>query len=226
MKDEFGGIYFYKKDEIIKKRKLEFFHCLPSLEDNKIDTLFIFDDSTHVLKFSNHDEDFIREQHIDFSQSTLSAKSGISLQLKDEFYSVFSLDYHTISSKLTADGRFETIRTKLGEALYILKYKGNKTSIKEISETASNFIKSEFHNIDVIIPIPPSDLNRQLQPVSAISNSISELTQIPTDSSYLRKTAQTVQIKVIDDNEREKKLLLNAFSVIDKRYQWKNCPSY
>jgi len=221
MKDEFGGVYFYYKDEILKKRKLDFFYCLPSLEDNKIDTLFNFDDSTHVLRYSYHGEGFICEQYIDFSRSSLKAKSGISLQLKDEFYSGFSLDYHTISSRLTSDGRFETVRTKIGEALYKLKYRRNKTVIKEISETASSFIKSEFHNVDVIIPVPPSDVKRQFQPVITISNAISELTQIPTDSGYLIKTAQTFQIKGIDDNEKRKKLLHNAFSVIDKRYQAK-----
>jgi len=221
MKDEFGGVYFYYKDDILKKRKLDFFYCLTSLEDNKIDTLFDFDDSTHVLRYSNHCEGFICEQHIDFSQSSLTTKSGISLHLKNELYTGFSLDYHTISSRMTSEGRFETVRTKIGEALYKLKYKWDKTVLKEISETASSFIKSEFHNVDIIIPIPPSDLNRQFQPVSTISNAISEITQIPTDNGYLRKTAQTFQIKGIDDNEKRRKILLNAFSVIDKRYRAK-----
>jgi hypothetical protein len=156
MKDEFGGIYFYKKDDILKRGKLEFFYSLPSLKGNKIDKLYNFDEDTNILEYSNY-EGFICKQHIDFSQSTLEAKSGISLRLKGDFYTGFSLDYHTISSKLNADGKFDTIRTKLGEALYQLKYIGNKKALNEISETASNFIKSEFHNIDIIIPIPPSD---------------------------------------------------------------------
>lgn len=218
MKDEFGGIYFYKKDEIFKKKKLEFFYCLPSYEDNKIDKLYSFNDETHVLKYSNYDEGFIREQSIDFNQSELIAKSGISLQLKGEFYSGFSLDYHTISSKLNDNGKFDTLRTKLGEALYQLKYNRKKSAIKEIAETASSFLKSEFHNIDLIIPIPPSDLNREFQPVFEIGNAISSITQIPIDCAYLKKTAQTIQIKGVDDNETRKELLRNAFSVIDKRY--------
>lgn len=218
MKDEFGGVYFYKKYEILNKKKLDFFYNLPINNATRIEKIFNFDESRNVLEFSNY-EGIIEHTRIDFNQSSLIAKSGISLRIYSDFYSGFALDYHTISSMLNQDGTFNTLRTKLGELLYQLKYQSNISVIKNIAEIASEFIQNEFHNVDIIIPVPPSNTARNFQPVIELSKAIGSITQTTVDVRYLVKFENTTPLKNVDDNETRKSILKNAFSLIDKRYK-------
>jgi predicted amidophosphoribosyltransferase len=219
-KDEFGGIYFYKKNEILDKKKLNYFYYLPTSPESKINKLQNYDEETKLLEYCNYDG-YIRNKKIDFTYSTMEPKYGISLELKSKYYSGFALDYHTVSSKLNEDRTFDTIRTKLGELLYQTKYKENNSVINYISEVASSFIKNNFHSIDIIIPIPPSNLSRLYQPIFEIGKAISSSTRIPIDCEYLIKKTTGVQIKGVDDNETRREILKKSFSVPDSRYKSK-----
>jgi len=71
----------------------------------------------------------------------------------------YALDVHTKSSQFLGydefgKGLFDTERSQLGELLYRLKYRSDKSVIPEIVRLVTSF--ASFETIDVIIPVPPS----------------------------------------------------------------------
>ena len=59
---------------------------------------------------------------------------------------------------------FDTLRSPLGEFLYRLEYKGDKTVVPAIVEAVAGFLKNRSICPDVVIPMPPSK-QRSFQPV-------------------------------------------------------------
>ncbi len=77
----------------------------------------------------------------------------------------FALDFHSLSSEYIGDdeyGRpqFATTRSEIGELLYRLKYKEDKSVLGDIINTASEFIKSTNWPIDIVVSVPPSRKGR------------------------------------------------------------------
>ena len=70
----------------------------------------------------------------------------------------YALDYHTLRSEfLGYDGaghpQFNTTRSEIGELLYRLKYRSDRSVTNAIVETAVQFIRSWGIEADVIIPV-------------------------------------------------------------------------
>ena len=133
----------------------------------------------------------------------------------------WAIDLHTISSFPLGDGRFETKRTEIGEALYQLKYRNDYSQIPMLAQMAINFLKTKsmLSYIDAILPVPPSDLNRGMQPVFEIAKLIGKYLSIYVDIDYLVKIKNTEQLKNINDIENREKILRSAFRVKDLRYK-------
>lgn len=96
----------------------------------------------------------------------------------------WALDVHTIRSKYIGEDSFgnphyETERSEIGEAVYGLKYKGDRNIVKEIASAAVTFIDSYMadFNIDIILPAPPTQ-KRTFQPVFAIAEEIAKYMNI------------------------------------------------
>ena len=185
-----------------------------------------------VIEFQN--DDVLLLDNFEFScqnlfsgniTSNLKSKKSSSIKslipLKGSFFDGYALELHTIKSTLKADGSFETLRTELGELIYKLKYNFDKSSIEPLAQRCANIIKNIFPNIDVIIPAPPSNLNRPFQPVYEIAKRISELTKIPVDFDFIKKLP-TEQIKTLSDQEARNIILERAISIKDRRYKGRN----
>lgn len=89
-----------------------------------------------------------------------------------------ALDLHTTSSEFLGydqNGRaqFDTIRSPLGELLYQLKYRGQRTATQVAAATAEFFDDkpNALARIDVIVPMPPSTA-RSTQPVVEVANAL------------------------------------------------------
>ena len=68
-------------------------------------------------------------------------------QIKGKWTCGYSLDYHTISSEYIGDDeyghpQFETKRSDMGELLYRLKYKSDRSVLRIIVDTASEFLNN------------------------------------------------------------------------------------
>ena len=215
-------------------KEIDLYNCLPKDVIEYIDSIkldAIANDSIHNQFIENDilffgDYEFSCQNlfsgkithHIEFKES-LSLKSLIPLT--GNFFDGYALELHTIKSTLKADGSFETLRTELGELIYKLKYNFDKSSIEPLAQRCANIIKNIFPNIDVIIPAPPSNLNRPFQPVYEIAKRISELTKIPVDFDFIKKLP-TEQIKTLSDQEARNIVLERAISIKGSRYKGRN----
>ncbi len=141
-----------------------------------------------------------REELIDWAKEIF--KNIKPIPLNGHWDLGFALDYHTSSSKPIKDDedniiKWETTRPPLGEAVYRLKYWKEKEHTIKIALIASAFLNSKLKsgdwNIDVIIPIPPSDLTREFQPVYELAKVIGQYLKIPINTSILKKRKKTSQ---------------------------------
>jgi competence protein ComFC len=143
------------------------------------------------------------------------------IPIKGNYFDGYALEIHTLKSTLKLDGSFETLRTELGELIYKLKYNFDKSAIEPLAQRCANVIKDTFSNIDVIIPSPPSNLNRPFQPVYELAARISELTKIPVDLDFIKKLP-TEQIKTLSNKEDRNIVLERAISIKEKKYESKD----
>lgn len=132
----------------------------------------------------------------------------------------WALDLHTSSSTPIKDEegniiRWDTKRPPIAEELYRLKYHKEQYRVDNIAKPAAKFL-SKYKNkwqIDMIIPIPPSDLTRDFQPVYEMAKSIGQITNLPVDFTTLKKVKSTSQLKEIDDSNMRREILKDAFSM-------------
>lgn len=114
------------------------------------------------------------------------------------------LDAHTISSTMIGYNEFghpefDTVRSPLGELVYRLKYRGDKGAIPPIVEAITGFMKTSDINPDVVVPMPPSKLQRSFQPVIEIATELAKTLGITFNATSLRKVTATPQMKDVGD---------------------------
>lgn len=139
----------------------------------------------------------------------------------------YALDLHTSSSYPMKDEqgnnitdehghiKWDTKRPPIAEELYKLKYWKEKYRVETIAVTASEFLnkyKTKWQ-LDVIIPIPPSDTTRDFQPVYEMAKAIGLKCNLPVDFNTLKKIKPTSQLKEIEDPEQRKEVLKDAFTI-------------
>ena len=128
----------------------------------------------------------------------------------------FSLDLHTLSSTFIGDDefghpQFDTRRSGIGELLYLLKNKSNKTVIPEIVEAVERLMKEWGPTVDILVPVPPSAY-RAAQPVILLAKAISRRLNIPL-ADCVKKTRNAPQLKNTFDLDERAKLLENLHVV-------------
>ena len=123
-------------------------------------------------------------------------------QIKGKWTSGYALDFHTLSSIYIGDNeyghpQFETTHSDMGELLYRLKYRSDKSVIQVIVETLVEFLKSKNWILDLIIPVPPSRESRTFQPVLSIAKEISKFSGIKICTDCVVKIKRTPELKGI-----------------------------
>lgn len=137
----------------------------------------------------------------------------------------WALDQHTIRSTTSASdsighSTFDTERTEIGEALYKLKYRGDRAQVEPIAQTVANFIRgrSELTDIKAVLAVPPSDTRRSFQPVEVVAARIGAMLDLPAPDDYLLKAKQTIPLKGVTDKRTRREELEGAFAVADQRF--------
>ncbi|KJF28200.1 hypothetical protein TZ02_04685 [Clostridium aceticum] len=132
------------------------------------------------------------------------------IKINGEWEEGFALDVHTLSSEYLGEdecGRkqFDTIRSDIGQLVYELKYSCNKSKVDDIINLISPFLKewNIGEKIDIIIPVPPSKLERAFQPVFEITDALSNVLGISTHTGVLEKTNRT-ECKELSSVEKNK----------------------
>jgi competence protein ComFC len=82
-------------------------------------------------------------------------------EIKGSWDDGYALDLHTISSTMIGYNEyghpeFDTVRFDLGELVYRLKYKADKSVISSIVEVTADFINTWNIHPDVVVPAPSS----------------------------------------------------------------------
>jgi len=136
-----------------------------------------------------------------------------------------ALDVHTLSSIYLGVNEaghdvFENTRSELGELLYRLKYRGDKSAAKEIIETASAFLKGHRSKFDIIVPVPPSGA-RAIQPVITVARGIGKAIELPV-VECIALTRPATQLKGVMDRDKRVELLAGLHSVEVSQTKGKN----
>lgn len=134
----------------------------------------------------------------------------------------YALDEHTVSSALLPTGEFDTTRTEIGEALYRLKYCGDRGQVQPLARELADFLSGWVDCLrwEVMIPVPPS-LERRFQPVYEIADAAGKQLGLRVDFDYLQKVRTTQAVKQLEDVSSRAHELAGAFTVADLRYSGK-----
>jgi len=130
------------------------------------------------------------------------------ITLKGPWTTGFAFDVHTIKSVHRGENEwghavFESTRSEMGEYIYRLKYRQDVSMIGRIVDllqTQLEFVKFMM-NVDVILPVPPSNKGRKLQPVVLIAQKLAEVFGKEFRVDVLDST-NTEQVKDIDSHEK------------------------
>ena len=128
----------------------------------------------------------------------------------------YALDIHTISSIYMGINEFghdvfDNKRSALGELLYRMKYRGDRSAACEIIRTAVAFLRRSRARFDVIVPVPPSG-HRDVQPVPILAIGIGRALDLPV-AKCVSATRPTAQLKGVVDPERRRELLEGLYKV-------------
>lgn len=147
------------------------------------------------------------------------------IELKGIWKAGIALALHTTSSTKLDEHHYYNERSEIGQLLYDIKY-NTTISLKEKDEKAFRLAKIVSNNIkqssilDVVVPVPFSK-NRDFQPVYEILKKVATLINIPIDLQYIKKIAQTPELKSLGSISEVKDILKDKFDV-NLKYQNKN----
>ena len=132
----------------------------------------------------------------------------------------WALDLHTVSSIPLGDGKFDTLRSEVGEALYELKYHGDPAYVEPLAQAAVGFLRTLriTPSLAAIITVPPSNTARLKQPVLDVARRMGELLPLNVDEDYLVKLRPTSPLKNLSDAAERHQELAGAFAARDDRY--------
>jgi predicted amidophosphoribosyltransferase len=130
----------------------------------------------------------------------------------------YALDLHVESSEFIGydefgHEKFDTKRTKIGDLIYRLKYKSDKTVLNDIVRIICEL--SNFKSIDFIIPVPPSNTSRTFQPVVEIAKRLGKSLGIQVLPEAVIKVKSTPQLKNMSTFEEKYRILKDAFKIKD-----------
>ncbi len=134
----------------------------------------------------------------------------------------FALDLHTLGSQYLGDDaygnpQFDTRRSPVGELLYKLKYRSDRSAGTPLCETAVDFIKSKQWTPNLIIPVPPSRPGRHFQPVPFLASGIARLLGCDMCEDCVVKIKKTPELKSIYDYQERLEQLKDAYSVAPEK---------
>lgn len=118
----------------------------------------------------------------------------------------FALDMHILRSDFLGydehgHPQFHTVRTELGELLFRLKYRSDRSANAPIGQAVSDFVRSRNVAVDVIVPVPPNR-SRAVQPLFEIADEVGRRLNVTVDKQSVRKVKETAELKNVDYAKR------------------------
>lgn len=148
-------------------------------------------------------------------------------QIKGNWTSGYALDFHTLRSECIGydeygHPQFDTERSEMGELLYRLKYKSDKSVLRIIIDTTVEFLNNKSWLVDLIIPVPPSRGARAFQPVLAFAKGIAKNTGIKLCTDCVVKIKETPELKNMYEFKERMEVLRDAYAVAKHEIEGRN----
>lgn len=134
----------------------------------------------------------------------------------------YVLDKHVLSSTFlghdpsTGRAQFDTQRSEVGEELFQLKYRHDKTKVGTLAkQVVDSLLPLYGEEVSVIVPMPASNV-RSWQPVTELANEIGKLTQALTLDNLIVKapaSAGVGQLKDMSTKAEKEAALANRFTI-------------
>lgn len=140
----------------------------------------------------------------------------MTIEIKGNWKNGLAFDVHTLSSTyLGVDefghDRWDSKRSEMGELVYQLKYKGKRANIDKIVNLISKKIKG-LETFDAIIPVPPTNKYRAIQPVMEIAKELGRRKRVKV-LDVLVKEKTDKEIKNVNDPDERKALLKKSMKL-------------
>lgn len=131
------------------------------------------------------------------------------ISLEGIWRSGMAFDLHTVSSThLGIDeyghDRFENTRSEMGELVYLLKYRSDKSTLPKIVALLDE-IKG-IEKFDHLVPIPPTNKKRSFQPVELIAQALGERRSVNVLTNLLTNDGDEELKGISDPVERNEHL--------------------
>lgn len=139
------------------------------------------------------------------------------MQIPGRWRAGYVLDYHTLSSTYLGDDeyghpRFDTKRSEVGELLYRLKYRSDKSVLDELVKVAARFVQEWNPGVTILVPVPPSRVRTE-QPVHLIAKRLGDSIGIPVDLNGVTRVKEIPQLKNVYAYDERLRLLNGAHRV-------------
>lgn len=139
-------------------------------------------------------------------------------EIKGAWKKGYALDIHTISSMLigyTPNGyaQFDTKRTELGQLIFQLKNRSDKSAVDPIATTAASFVSGWKPGVDLIVPVPPTS-KRAVKPTLLIAEALAKLGRNVVYCNCITLTRDPGKaLKNVDDPEERNALLAGLYTI-------------
>ena len=122
----------------------------------------------------------------------------MSIEIKGRWRKGFAHDVHTLSSVYMGidehgHDQWDTTRSEIGELVYRLKYRGDRSAISKIVDLLGKY--KGLETMDAIIPAPSTNKHRAVQPVYAIARELGRRLDVPVIEDALKKNTDGPQLK-------------------------------
>jgi len=146
-------------------------------------------------------------------------------RINGNWTSGYTLDTHTISSTHIGINEFghdvfDTKRSELGELLYRMKYKEDRSAAPGIVGAAVSILRRSRNKFDLLVPVPPSG-SRPVQPVLILATGIGRALDLPV-ANCVSATRTTTPLKGVVDPEKRRELLEGLYTVDTAKTQGKS----
>ncbi|UAN62512.1 ComF family protein [Serratia sp. JSRIV006] len=127
------------------------------------------------------------------------------------------LDKHSKFSVVTGQNEwghniYDTTRTEVGEALFLLKYRSDWSQVQPLAQCLYDEAYPLFENVGFILPMAASNV-RARQPVTEIAQALANLAGVPCIDNLLLKAPGGVSLKNLHTKEEKVEAIGNSFSV-------------
>lgn len=127
-----------------------------------------------------------------------------------------AFDLHTIASDYLGPDeyghdRWDTTRSEMGELVYRLKYRGDKSATEKIVGLLTGI--GGIEKFDAIIPVPSTKRRRAFQPVDEIAKALGAQRDVEVLVGFLERKSGGQELKEVNDPDKRENILEGAIVV-------------